>query len=202
MMIAHGLLVAGDMDVRLDVDAWGEQWRTSMVRFARVHLSSLEDAEDVVQDTFLAALSVDPGMLVKVDPRSYLFGILRNKIMDRLRARYRHSREMAVPLVDDLDSLLFDGNDHWLSGVAPASWSAPDAAVESSQFFRVVDVCVNDLPVKPARVFSMKEFLDCEADEICEMLGITKADYWQCMSRARKQIHLCLNQRWFGGSSL
>ena len=38
------------------------------------------------------------------------------------------------------------------------------------------------------------------AKEICQTLGLTKADYWQCMSRARKQIQLCLTQNWFEGA--
>lgn len=63
----------------------------------------------------------------------------------------------------------------------------------------MVDICVNQLPAKPARVFSMKELLECDADEICDTLGLSKTDYWQCMSRARKQIQLCLNEKWFQG---
>lgn len=190
------------MDKRLDVDQWVRQWRTPMLRFARLHLSHREDAEDAVQDTFTAVLVADPGTLSVVEPRRYLFGILRNKVMDRLRKRYRPSESMDRPYEDDLDQLLFDNRDHWLSGVAPASWQSPDDRVENDQFFRVVDVCVNNLPAKPARVFSMKEFLECDPEEICGTLGISKADYWQCLSRARKQIHLCLNQNWFEGETL
>ena len=61
----------------------------------------------------------------------------------------------------------------------------------------MLEACVSKLPPKPARVFSMKELLDCDADEICAMFAITRADYWQCMSRARKQLQLCLGQNWF-----
>ena len=69
------------------------------------------------------------------------------------------------------------------------------------QFFAVLEACVSKLPPKPARVFSMKELLDCDADEICATLAITRADYWQCMSRARKQLQLCLGQNWFASPS-
>ena len=58
---------------------------------------------------------------------------------------------------------------------------------------------MNKLPDKVARVFSMKELLELEADEVCQTLGLSRSDYWQCMSRARKQIQLCLNQSWFEG---
>lgn len=187
--------------MRDEVDGWVRQWRGAMLRFARLHLSSHEDAEDAVQDTFAAALVADPATLTGVDPRPYLFGILRNKVMDKLRRRYRAEVTTDQP-EDDLDALLFDGRDHWLGGVAPKPWATPEAQLESDQFFRVVDICVSNLPVKPARVFSMKEFLECGAEEICEALGITRSDYWQCLSRARKQIHLCLNERWFEGGTL
>ncbi len=61
-----------------------------------------------------------------------------------------------------------------------------------------MDLCVSKLPPKVARVFSMKELLECDSAEICNTLGLSKTDYWQCMSRARKQLQLCLNQQWFG----
>lgn len=202
LLLAAGSGPEGDgKRMHADIESWVRQWRGAMLRFARLHLSSRDDAEDAVQDAFAAVLVADPATLAGTDPRRYLFGILRHKVMDRLRHRYR--AEVPTDLVEeDLDALLFDGREHWLGGVAPARWHTPDGQVESDQFFRVVDVCVNNLPAKPARVFSMKEFLECEAAEICATLGISKADYWQCLSRARKQIHLCLNERWFGGETL
>lgn len=173
-----------------------------MLRFALLHLQPYEEAEDAVQDALAAALTVDLAALAGVDPRRYLFGILRNKVMDRLRRRYRPEVAYADVFEDDLDNLLFDERDHWVSGVAPQTWDAPDLRLHTEQFFKVVDICVNRLPAKPARVFSMKEFLECSQQDICDTLGISQADYWQCMSRARKQIHLCLNQTWFGGKTL
>lgn len=194
------------MQTAADLTDWVRQWRAPMLRFARLHLSHTEDAEDAVQDCFTAVLSTDAKTLASVDPRAYLFGILRNKVMDRLRQRYRHGSTTRTDTQDsaeeDLDALLFNGRGHWLSGVAPARWQCPAIQTESDRFFRVVDICVNHLPAKPARVFSMKEFLECDAEEICATLGIGKSDYWQCLSRARKQLHLCLNQRWFEGETL
>ena len=182
------------------VDEWVRAWRQPMVRFARLHLPSPDDAEDVVQDCFEAALT---GALEAAnDPRRYLFGMLRHKVTDRLRRRYREGQIKDAPDTEDLDQILFDPRGLWATGMAPAAWSAPEGSLESDQFFRVVDICVNDLPAKPARVFSMKELLELAPREICDTLGITQADYWQSLSRARKQIHLCLNQRWFGGRTL
>lgn len=185
-----------------DIDEWTRQWRRPMLRFALLHLQPYEEAEDAVQDALTAALTVDITTLKGTDPRRYLFGILRNKVMDRLRKRYRPEVSYQEAFADDLDNLMFDERDHWANGVAPRTWDTPDELLQSEQFFKVVDICVNRLAEKPARVFSMKEFLDCDAEEICATLGISKSDYWQNMSRARKQIHVCLNQNGFGGKTL
>jgi RNA polymerase sigma-70 factor, ECF subfamily len=170
-----------------------------MLRFARLHLSCSSDAEDVVQEAFAAILSANPSHIQQADPRAYVFGILRNKVMDKLRQRYRNPSISLAQEEHDLDELLFDQHGHWRENAAPSLWSNPEEHMQNSQFFQVVDACVNNLPTKPARVFGMKEFLDCEADEICSTLNISKSDYWQCLSRARKQIQLCLSQRWFEG---
>jgi RNA polymerase sigma-70 factor, ECF subfamily len=181
--------------------AWAKAWRGPMLRFAQLHLQPREDAEDAVQDALAALLSVAPETLAQHEPKRYLFGILKHKITDRLRAKYRPEVAMADAFVDDLDELLFDERGHWSKDMAPTTWQSPESQMQSAQFFAVVDICVHKLPAKPARVFSMKEFLECEPDEICTTLGLSKADYWQCMSRARKQIQLCLTQNWFDGGT-
>lgn len=178
---------------------WAHEWRTPMLRFAQLHLQPRDEAEDAVQEALLAALHALAGRGEQQDPRRYLFGILKHKVTDRLRQKYRQQAWVSLDEGDDLDAVLFDQRDHWVGSAAPAAWRTPEAQLENDQFFAVVDLCIEALPPKPARVFSMKELLDCEADEVCAVLRISKADYWQCMSRARKQLQLCLTQRWFEG---
>ena len=187
--------------MRTHLPDWTSRWQSPMLVFARLHLSSGEDAEDVVQETWLAALQRAwlPEQLR--DPRPYLFGILKHKVVDRLRRRYAEN-ERQVSLPDDLDELLFDASGHWRDGMAAQAWSRPDEQLQVSRFFALVDACVQRLPAKAAKVFSMKELLECEADEVCGLLAITKADYWQSMSRARKQLQLCLNEKGFEGRCL
>jgi RNA polymerase sigma-70 factor (ECF subfamily) len=184
-----------------DIAQWARQWRGPMLRFALLHLQPREEAEDAVQDALAAALGVDLAQVQEADPKRYLFGILKHKITDRLRGKYRAEVGYHEAFGDDLDENLFNERGHWIEGVAPSAWTTPEALLQTDQFFAVVDICVHKLPTKPAQVFSMKEFLDCEAEEICATLGMSKADYWQCMSRARKQIQLCLTQNWFEGAA-
>lgn len=192
--MAHALTTT----VHADLTAWAREWRSAMVRFAQLHIQPKEEAEDAVQDALAALLAVRPDALKGVEPRRYLFGILKHKITDRLRERYRQAPMDSGDIHDKaLDDTLFDAQGHWAEGVAPTQWHTPDDHVQNQQFFIVVDLCVNRLPRKPAQVFSMKAFLECETEEICVTLGLSKTDYWQCMSRARKQLQLCLTQHWF-----
>lgn len=176
-----------------------ERWRPAMMRFALLHLQPREEAEDAVQDALLAALAA-PARNLADDARHYLFGILKHKVTDRLRQRYRHGRPPDQEAAQDqaLDALLFDPSGHWAVGMSPPQWATPEGWLASEQFFVVVDACVQRLPRKASQVFSMKELLECEPDEICATLGLSKSDYWQCMSRARKQLQLCLTDHWFG----
>lgn len=185
--------------IHADIETLVRTWRLPMFRFARLHLQPDEEAEDAVQDALLALMAADTAMLRAPDPRHYVFGILKHKVTDRLRQKYRAEVSHDDAFGDGLDETLFDDTGHWVEGVAPAAWRRPDEQMGHDQFFEVVDLCVGKLPRKPARVFSMKNLLDCEPAEICASLGLTQADYWQCMSRARKQIQLCLTQNWFEG---
>ena len=188
-----------------DAGALARAWRAPLLRFARLHLQPDEEAEDAVQDTLLAVLAAPAaapprgGGPRQGDARGYLFGILKHKITDRLRARHGTPPAASATAggADALDAELFDSRGHWQTGAGPALWHDPESQLQNSQFFAVLEACVSKLPPKPARVFSMKELLDCDADEICATLAITRADYWQCMSRARKQLQLCLGQNWF-----
>ena len=185
------------MNLSPSVAQWAREWRGPMLRFAMLHIQPREEAEDAVQDALAAILGTDPATLAQTDLKRYLFGILKHKITDRLRGKYRPEVGYSEAFADDLDNVLFNARGHWVDGVAPSVWRTPEDQLHTDQFFAVVDICVQKLPPKTARVFSMKEFLECEADEVCDTLGLSKADYWQCMSRARKQLQLCLAQNWF-----
>ena len=187
------------MNLSPSVAQWAREWRGPMLRFAMLHIQPREEAEDAVQDALAAIVSTDPATLAQTDLKRYLFGILKHKITDRLRGKYRPEVGYSEAFADDLDNVLFNARGHWVDGVAPSVWRTPEDQLHTDQFFAVVDICVQKLPPKTARVFSMKEFLECDADEVCDTLGLSKADYWQCMSRARKQIQLCLHQNWFEG---
>jgi RNA polymerase sigma-70 factor (ECF subfamily) len=53
------------------------------------------------------------------------------------------------------------------------------------------------VPPQQARVFMLREFMDFETDEICEQVGISSANVFVTLHRARQRLRECVDQRWF-----
>lgn len=173
-------------------------FRAQLVRFARLQLRSDASAEDVVQDTLLAACEGVTRFSGTSSLKTWVFSILRNKIIDEFRQQKRHptSSHDDEALLDDLSGELFNQADHWIE--MPSAWGDPEAALEQKRFWLIFETCLNALPPNPARVFMMREFLGLETEEICKELKISASNCWVLLHRARLSLRECLSQRWFG----
>jgi len=94
---------------------------------------------------------------------SRLTGILRHKIVDRIRLAARDTAE-ALPHDDSDDS--FGSLGGWLH--APQSWSGDPARLsENTEFWQQVRACFGALPDRQAQVFALRTFDGMETEEIC-----------------------------------
>ena len=173
--------------------------RPALLKFAMAQLRNREQAEDAVQETLVAALKGAEGFAGGSSVRTWLTGILKHKIIDLMR---RGSRERPLVLeaqeASDEDlGLLFSEDGHYAE--RPADWGAPDASLEQKQFFAVLELCMEGLPENTARVFAMREIMGRETAEICADLGITSANCWVLLHRARHRLRECLEKNWFAG---
>jgi RNA polymerase sigma-70 factor (ECF subfamily) len=171
--------------------------RGYLLRVAVLQLRDNDVAEDVVQDTLLAALQGASGFSGRSSLKTWLTGILKHKIVDVIR---RKGREPAFASLDeesqleDLDAL-FDETGHWEN--PPANWGNPESALSQQQFMTVMQMCLEKLPPNTARVFMMREVMELESDEICKELAITSTNLWVILYRARIALRQCLEQSWF-----
>ena len=181
-----------------------DQHRGYLMRVARLQLRDEALAEDVVQETLLAALS-GSGFSGKSSLRTWLTGILKHKIVDAIRRKQREP--IAAAAFGDLESEVdiedFDGhfkeNGAW--DARPADWGNPESALDRRQFFEMMDFCLEKLPPNTARVFMMREVMELDTDEICKELTITANNLWVILYRARMSLRQCLEQNWFAGKN-
>jgi len=176
--------------------------RGYLFRVAKLQLRDQAQAEDVVQETLLAALS-GSGFSGKSSLKTWLTGILKHKIVDAIRRKQREP--VAASTLDeecdieDFDALFKTSNGAWEE--PPAEWGNPEQALNRRQFFDMMDFCLEKLPANTARVFMMREVMELECDEICKELTITANNLWVILYRARMSLRECLERNWFKGGA-
>ncbi|MES2047118.1 MAG: sigma-70 family RNA polymerase sigma factor [Pseudomonadota bacterium] len=169
----------------------------ALFRFAYLQLRNKAQAEDAVQEACLAVLEKPERFAGRSSFHTYVNGILKFKIIDILRLS---EKERQLPIDDDssdsdiIDSLC-NANCHPLQ--LAHALSGPDTELEQKDFFNVIEICLEKLPAKTARVFMMHEWLDWETDEICKELNLTKSNLWIRLFRARLKLREYLGLRWF-----
>ena len=181
--------------------------RRDMLRFARMHLRDSGAAEDMVQEALIAAMTSAKSFAGRSAFKTWMFAILRNKIVDHIRASAREipaaslvgERELDAGL-EDFD-VLFDRRGLWNPEDRPVTWSDPEASSEQDAFWTVFDLCMNKLPEHIARVYTMRELLELDTAEICAELGITSNNCFVILHRARLGLRVCLENRWFRGEA-
>lgn len=181
-----------------DPSTWLDQHGDALYRFALMRVQAPAVAEDLVQETLLAALRARSGFAGEAAERTWLVAILKNKIVDHFR---RGSREAPLPDTDDPDAAIdalfrSDSNNHWLR--PPMAWADPEQSLEQADFWRVFQACLDGLPTRQAQAFTLTEVDGLPTDELCKALGITSSNVWVLLHRARLRLRECLEQHWFG----
>ena len=92
----------------------------------------------------------------------------------------------------------FNDRQHWAEDTRPSEWETPQQAVENKQFWQVFEACLYRLPEASARIFTMREVLGFDTDEICKTLSITTNNCFVQLHRARLALRACLGANWFG----
>lgn len=174
--------------------------RADMLRFAHLQIRNREIAEDLVQEAIEAALRHSSSFAGQSTLKTWVFAILRNRIIDHHR---QASRTVSISsLVDDDEDwqerleTLFNENGGWRDGPRPVTWPSPEESMQSRQFWAMFEACLDHLPTNTGRVFMMREFLGFESDEICKQLGISISNCHVILHRARLKLRDCVERGW------
>ena len=186
-----------------DPERWVESYGDYLFKYALIRLRDSNRAEDAVQETFLAALKGGEAFAGRSAEKSWLVGILKNKICDYYRKASRDTSFTDLEFYADEESDRFipDGlfKDGWIHELGPLEWSSdPGASLDSQEFWKTYHDCSSKLPKNVAAVFNLREVDGVESKEICALLNISENNLWVMLHRARMALRRCLETNWFG----
>lgn len=174
--------------------------RADLLRIATIQLRDPHLAEDVVQETLLAALKSAEAYEGRATVKTWLVGILKYKVLDAIRSRARAPRTMSdlesERATGDLDAL-FDEMGAWRE--KPREWSDPSHGTRQRDFDRVLERCLERLPGVSAQAFVLREVFEMEAEEVCGLVSVTRNHLNVLLYRARMSLRRCLDLHWVAG---
>lgn len=172
--------------------------RPFLLRISRLQLGDAALAEDVVQEAILAALECRSAFNGRSTLRTWLVGILKYKVLDALRDKKKHlpcpSTSIHEEIATDDFDVLFDMQGTWREPMSV--WIDPEAVAMQTDFARVLQVCLDNLPPNTARVFMLREFLEMETTEICSTTLLSSTNVRALLYRARMGLRACLYIKW------
>ena len=185
--------------MRINADDWVDLYGNTLFRFAVARVGDHEIAEDLVQETFLAAVKSMERFKGQSSEKTWLFSIMKHKIVDHLRMKKLKTSGREVSFDSDSVEEFFAENGNWR--VRPEHWSEnPGRVHENKEFVDHFYKCLADLPERNADAFVYREIDGLSTKEICEILGVSKNNCWVILYRARMLLRQCLEIAGFGGS--
>lgn len=181
---------------------WVDAYSDSMYSWALHKTSSREMAEDLVQETFLAAVQSYEKFKGDSKAKTWLFSILNNKIIDHYRKAYKNPTVSEQQQIDagsvSLFETMFDSDGRWLKTNSPQEWTGePEHVLDDVRFNDTLQHCMEVLPANWNAAIRLKYLEEKNAELVCQELEISTTNYWQILHRAKLQLRKCLDENWF-----
>ena len=184
--------------VAANPERWVDEHGDCLYRYALVRVRRPELAEDLVQETLLAAVRSLQKFAGHSSERSWLVGILKNKIVDYYRKLGRETSFTDMEFLKDECSHKFVEGGFWNHDLGPHEWRpAADEVMHKGEFWQTLRNCLSKLPPRVAAVFTLREMDDLTSKEICSILSVTESNLWVMLHRARMALRECLETNWF-----
>ncbi len=179
---------------------WVEKYGDELYSWASYKTSSHAWAEDIVQETFIAAYQSIDKFQGKSNPKTWLFSILNNKIIDFYRKQAKsflsldseHERKGK-----NLTDSFFNKHDQWTAVKKESLWDDESHILDDPDFQATMEDCMDDLPNNWRAAVMSKYLLEKDSKSICQELEITPSNYWQILHRAKLMLKKCIELNWF-----
>lgn len=150
--------------------------RDYLVRYAQRQLRDANQAEDVVHDVFEAVISGRARFSGRSALRSWLTAVLKNKVVDLIRASAR------------CDTTLDEDDDNGVYAYLECPQPRPDEVAEQRERLRHTLGRIATLPRTLQDIVQLRLLGDATSEEVCEQLQISANSLFVGLHRARKQL--------------
>ena len=165
-----------------------ERYHDPLLRLALSFVATREQAEDVVQETWLGVLNGIDRFEARSSLKTWIFRILVNRAKTK---GVREKRSVPFSALEDegrasVDPERFSGG-AW--SAPPASWARlPEETLLSSETRAVVGEAIAALPETQRAVITLRDVRGFTAGEACDILGLTEANQRVLLHRARSKV--------------
>jgi RNA polymerase sigma-70 factor (ECF subfamily) len=173
----------------------------ALLRMARMYVSSDAEAEEVVQETWLALVKGLDRFEERSSLKTWLFRILMNVARTRGKREARSIpfsaafHAASAPDEPAVDPDRFLGPDHRYPGgwaIAPSPWT--EQQVLAGEELEVVKRAIEDLPPAQREVITLRDMVGCTAEEACNALEVSETNQRVLLHRARAKVRAAVEQ--------
>jgi RNA polymerase sigma-70 factor (TIGR02943 family) len=183
----------------IDPHQWVVRYADALYSYAITRISDEEQARDLVQETFLAALERIDKFEGRSSESTWLTAILKNKIIDVYRKNSSGLRKRTEVLEAEWEQQdFFDPHDgHWNVAHRPRALSMEEQdPLIDKELSGMLKKCMEKLPALWLSVFTMKHVDDQPSETICRELKVTPSNFWVIIHRARLNLRACVQKSW------
>ncbi|MDB5156939.1 MAG: sigW 3 [Mucilaginibacter sp.] len=180
----------------LNPHKWVDNHADYLYAYAISRISDDEQARDLVQEVFLAALEKADKFEGKSSERTWLTAILKNKIIDIYRKRSSGLNNTVKAAEKEQEDFFYEDG-HWREEHYPREMGIEDNdPLHNKEFNQVLQRCMKKLPELWLAVFTMKHMEDESTESICTELKVSSANFWVIIHRTKLNLRACLQKTW------
>tara|TARA_R100000789_G_scaffold84208_1_gene79823 strand:+ start:54 stop:605 length:552 start_codon:yes stop_codon:yes gene_type:complete len=178
----------------LDPTKWVDKYSDYLFNYTIVRVNDREIANDLISETFLAALKSKKNFKGEASERTWLISILKRKIIDHYRRK--NSKKGKAEVHINYRSEENEGD--WLEEqVADNFDRTAEDMMENKELGLAILECLDQINEKHAAIFKRKTIDEVETETICNEFNITPSNLWVIIHRARTALASCLEKNWF-----
>jgi RNA polymerase sigma-70 factor (ECF subfamily) len=170
------------------------RYNGALVGIAQAVIGSRAQAEEVVQDTWLAVFRNIARFEGRSSLAGWLFTIARNRARTRITSE---GRTVGLPGADgverSVDASNFRPDGHWTE--LPALWDElnPERLVGGQQLWKLVQAAIETLPAAQKATILLRDIEGLASEEVCELLGVSAEYQRVLLHRARGKVRAAID---------